>query len=59
MNRTIYGLDDDGNTVSMTVSQGCVIFIHGVEPEQEHTIQISTTENVSERTEFIGAGVKK
>ena len=59
MSRIIYGLDDNGNQVGMTISQDCVIFIGGVEPEQEYTIQITDVNNESERIDFVGPRPKR
>lgn len=55
----MYGTDDDGNEVGVTISQNCVIRILGVEPDQESIIEMTDLNNQSERTEFVGAGVKK
>ena len=55
----IHALDEQGNSIGLTIAQDCIIFIHGVEPEQEHTISIETTVGVTERTEFIGERPKR
>lgn len=59
MSRIIHALDDNGNQVGITISQDCVIFIGGVDPDQESIIQMTTTENVSLRTEFLGERPKR
>ena len=48
MARTIYGLDDDGNQVSMTVSDDCMVSIEGIPVEQEWQLQ---TVNVNDEIE--------
>jgi hypothetical protein len=52
--RTLHFLDAENNPVSVEIAQDCIVFMSGVEPEQEHIISVETTENVSLRTDFIG-----
>lgn len=52
--KTVHGLDADGSPISMTFAGDCLLILSGIEPEQEHSIKVITTESEQEITDFIG-----